>query len=193
MSLQTELQLPPLSPRDEVFGDGGHDGEAVSLKEYLATAYHPDCEYVDGHLEERNLGELDHARLQLRLLALFLASASEWQVEALPELRLQVSSTNFRVPDVMVLACGHTTERIVREAPLLCMEVLSPDDTWKRMGERIRDYLAMGVKHIWVFDAEAQAAFSCDAEGYHRVLSELAIEDTPIRIDLPALFDSRAR
>jgi hypothetical protein len=28
----------------------------LSLEEYLRTSYHPDCDFVDGHLEERNLG-----------------------------------------------------------------------------------------------------------------------------------------
>ena len=25
----------------------------VSVEEYLSTMYHPDCDYVDGHIEER--------------------------------------------------------------------------------------------------------------------------------------------
>jgi hypothetical protein len=29
----------------------------VSIEEYLGTAYLPDCDYVDGSVEERNLGE----------------------------------------------------------------------------------------------------------------------------------------
>jgi hypothetical protein len=39
----------------------------VSLSEYLATIYRPDCEYVDGELLERNVGEWDHSRLQALL------------------------------------------------------------------------------------------------------------------------------
>jgi hypothetical protein len=37
---------------------------AVSLKEYLNTSYRPDCDYLDGELLERNVGEVDHSRLQ---------------------------------------------------------------------------------------------------------------------------------
>ena len=36
----------------------------VSLEEYLKTSYEPDCDYVDGVLEERNLGEWNHGDLQ---------------------------------------------------------------------------------------------------------------------------------
>ncbi|HLI64222.1 MAG TPA: hypothetical protein VKV05_12550 [Terriglobales bacterium] len=31
----------------------------VTIEEYLRSCYRPDCDYVDGELQERNLGELD--------------------------------------------------------------------------------------------------------------------------------------
>jgi len=37
---------------------------AVPLSEYLNTSYRPDCDYLEGELLERNVGEWDHARLQ---------------------------------------------------------------------------------------------------------------------------------
>jgi hypothetical protein len=37
---------------------------AVPLREYLNTSYRPDCDYLEGELLERNVGEWDHARLQ---------------------------------------------------------------------------------------------------------------------------------
>ena len=40
---------------------------AIPLSEYLATSYRPDRDYVDGELQERNLGEREHALLQLIL------------------------------------------------------------------------------------------------------------------------------
>src|SRR5271154_214761 len=33
----------------------------VSVAEYLATSYRPDCDYVDGVVEGRSLGEKEHA------------------------------------------------------------------------------------------------------------------------------------
>src|SRR5579863_325497 len=37
---------------------------AVSVDEYLNTSYRPDCDYLEGELLKRNVGEWDHARLQ---------------------------------------------------------------------------------------------------------------------------------
>lgn len=187
---------PRPEPRHEDFDrelnnacDGQNDGRAVTLEQYLNTVYNPDCDYIDGHLQERNLGELDHARLQNRLLFLFTGQALYWHIEAFPELRLQVSSTNFRVPDVIVLRADHKVDRIAREAPLLCIEILSPEDTFQRLYSKVRDYLNMGVENIWAFDPETREAFLCDREGFHKVLTpDLKIAGTPICLTLTEIF-----
>ena len=36
----------------------------ISVREYLNTSYRPDCDYIDGEVLERNLGEIDHSLLQ---------------------------------------------------------------------------------------------------------------------------------
>ena len=52
----------------------------VSLHEYLQTAYHPDCDFVDGHIEDRNLGERAHARLQVLIAGWFISNERSWNV-----------------------------------------------------------------------------------------------------------------
>ena len=37
----------------------------IPVSEYLATTYRPDCDYVDGEIQERNLGEYDHGRIAI--------------------------------------------------------------------------------------------------------------------------------
>jgi hypothetical protein len=36
----------------------------ISVDEYLRTMYHPDCDYIAGHVLGRNMGETPHAGLQ---------------------------------------------------------------------------------------------------------------------------------
>ena len=43
----------------------------ISVSEYLKATYRPDCDYVDGRIEERNVGEHDHAALQAALILWF--------------------------------------------------------------------------------------------------------------------------
>ena len=42
----------------------------VSVEEYLSSVYDPDRDYVDGELEDRNVGEKDHAKAQFRVARL---------------------------------------------------------------------------------------------------------------------------
>jgi hypothetical protein len=41
--------------------------EFVSVEEYLKTTYDPDCDYVDGEVVERAMGERDHCELQFEV------------------------------------------------------------------------------------------------------------------------------
>jgi Uma2 family endonuclease len=124
----------------------------VSVAEYLATSYRPDCDYVDGILEERNLGEKEHAILQRALTILFGIKRDEWRVEVYPELRVQVSPTRFRIPDITVTAAGLEWQRILRTPALLFVEILSPEDTMARVRQRVDDYLKFGTEHVWIVD-----------------------------------------
>jgi len=57
----------------------------VTVEEYLHTAYEPDCDYVDGQIEERNLGEYDHANLQTALAVWLRTRAREWNIRVVVE------------------------------------------------------------------------------------------------------------
>jgi len=161
----------------------------MTVDQYLSSMFHPDCDFVDGRIEERNVGEYGHSVVQKMLLRIFMRHEAEWGVEVLPECRTQVAETRFRVPDVLVLRADHGVHRIVREAPLICMEVVSPEDTWKHIREVLSDFLAMGVEHNWVFDPETRMAHRFDADGLHVVKEdELGVPGTAIRVSVAEVF-----
>src|SRR5262245_20264930 len=113
----------------------------VSLEEYLQTVYHPDCDYVDGEVIERNVGERDHSELQREFIFFFRARQRQWNVFVYPEQRIQVSATRFRVPDVCVYAGSKPAGQIFQTPPLICIEILSPKDRMTRMETKVDDYL----------------------------------------------------
>jgi hypothetical protein len=51
----------------------------LTLEEYLSTSYRPDCEFVDGQLEERNVGGTNHGLLQMQL-GIWFFQHSEWNL-----------------------------------------------------------------------------------------------------------------
>lgn len=126
----------------------------VSLGEYLKSVYEPDAEYLDGQIEVRPMGEFDHADWQQAIVSFLLANKS-WNIRALPELRVRISESRYRVPDVTVLDRSQPIEQIVTRAPLAVFEVLSPEDRVLRMQSKLEDYAAMGVGQIWVLHPES--------------------------------------
>src|SRR5271168_414335 len=71
--------------------------ELISVSEYLHTSYSPDCDYVDGLVMERNVGEWDHADLQGAFVTYFRTRRKQWNIQAVPECRVQVAPTRFRI------------------------------------------------------------------------------------------------
>src|SRR5438477_4409935 len=129
----------------------------VSVEEYLSTDYSPDCDYIDGVLEDRNVGEKDHSKLQAALAAWFYARRREFGIQVFVAQRVQINATRYRVPDICV-TIGEPTEQIFRTPPFLCIEVLSPDDRMSRVLVKIGDYLELGVPFVWVIDPRRRKA-----------------------------------
>ena len=125
---------------------------AISLDQYLHTSYRPDCDYIDGEVQERNLGETEHSDLQTRLVELLLTPESKRYVRATTEPRVQVREARFRIPDVCVRRVSDPKEQFIRRPPLLCIEVLSPEDTLARMMTKLGDYERMGIQTILILD-----------------------------------------
>jgi len=160
-----------------------------TVQEYLSTSWHPDREFVDGRIEERNLGEKEHSILQRYLTVLFYMKRAEWGVEVFPELRTQVASTNFRVPDILAVRAGESFDRYLKQPPLLAVEILSPEDTLRKMQAKLEAYHRFGIAHIWIVDPERRLAYQYTADGLEEVKTgELAVPDPPIRIVLSEMF-----
>lgn len=133
----------------------------VSFEEYLHTSYSPDCEYIDGLILERNVGQGKHSFTHGRILRRLADLLEAKGLIVLPEQRTRVSPGRVRVPDVSVVA---NLEEITSDPPLLCVEVLSPDDRWSRVNASLSDYQSMAVPCVWVVDPYRRAAWIFDQE-----------------------------
>src|SRR5579883_745693 len=121
-------------------------GTLVSVEEYLSSSFRPDREYIDGVIEERNSGEFDRARLQMAISGYFYQRRKEWQLVVVPGQRVQVKATRFRVPDVCVVLGSGPFDQIFKTPPFICIEILSPEDTYPGIQDKIDDYLQFGVR-----------------------------------------------
>lgn len=158
---------------------------AVSVDQYLNTSYRPDCDYLEGELLERNVGEWDHSRLQISLASYLRGREKQLGVLAVTEQRVQVKANRFRVPDITVLVGPPPAGPIVTTPPFLCIEILSPSDRMTEMQDRIDDYLNFGVRYVWVINPRNQRCTIYGPEGVEEVKDGVLTTQNPhIRVSL---------
>ena len=131
----------------------------VSVDEYLNTVYRPDCDFVNGEILERNLGEWDHNTLQMALGSYFFSRRREWNLWIVPEQRIRVRANRYRIPDLCVVLGPEPKEQVLTVPPFLCVELLSPSDRRSRVKERIDDFLEFGVSYVWLIDPQTRRAW----------------------------------
>lgn len=162
----------------------------VPVAYYLHETWQPDREYVDGEVVERSMGEKDHAAWQAALLRLLSGWRQKANIRVFAELRLQISATRFRVPDLLVIDREAAEEQVITHPPLLCVEILSPEDRIGRMEEKIQEYLDFGVRAVWVIDPRMRTAYQCEGSSIRdwKAVEALVVPETCIRVEVKDLL-----
>jgi len=148
-------------------------GSLISVEEYSASVFRPDCDYVDGHILERNVGKKRHSHTQTYALAWFWNRREELKLEPYVEQRIQVAPRRFRVPDLLLMRMPVPDEEVFTQPPYLCVEVMSPDDTMSGLQDRLDDYIRFGVSNIWVIDPWKRRAWTVTEAGWRSALDGL--------------------
>lgn len=156
----------------------------VPVEEYLGNTYSPDAEYMDGRVEERNMGENEHSAWQKAIVVWFEMQAARTGIRVRPELRVQVNPECFLVPDVTLLDRSRPVEPIATHPPVAVFEVLSPGDSLKRLMKKGERYESMGIRTILILDPDGPAYRYC--EGRLEPVKEraFALEGSNARFDL---------
>jgi Uma2 family endonuclease len=157
---------------------------AVSVEEYLSRVYEPECDYVDGDIEDRNVGEKDHSKLQFRVQMLLSRVPG---ISIFPEVRIRVAPTRFRVPDVAVYL-AEPAEQVFTTPPFLIIEILSPEDRWSRLTRKLEDYFAMGCPNIWILDPVRSKAYRYEGEAVCEVHAAFRATDSRIVVQLSQIW-----
>ena len=150
----------------------------ISVAEYLSSdLYEPAADYVDGEIEERPMGEFDHSTWQQAIERWFLQHMVEWNIRVRLELRVQVSPTRYRIPDVVVFDRSRPTEQMLTHPPIAIFEVLSPEDRISRLLIKWADYAHMGIQTVRVIQPATGEIFAFERGGLIPVAS--VEEDIP--------------
>ena len=128
----------------------------VPLSEYLGQTYDPDREYIDGILQECNVGEISHSDAQGRTYLFVQTQINGFWAGV--EVRVQVKPERYRVPDVTIVRGAKPTGRIITTPPEVVVEILTPDDRATDVQDKVDDYLSFGIPCVWVLRPETQRA-----------------------------------
>src|SRR5882672_3090488 len=163
----------------------------MGVDEYLKTSFDgPDCEYLDGEVVERNMGELPHGDVQTRLASLLWQHRKSLGIRVVTEIRIQINGTRYRVADVAVWRSGNIGDRIPIVPPFLAIEILSPEDRITRMQPKIVEYLTIGVEWIWLIDPIEKSAICYSQQNPAGVLTDVLRTTSPaIEITLASALD----
>ena len=89
----------------------------MTPEQYLRTSFDGlDCEYVDGEIVERYGGE-QHSKAQVRLVEILYELRKTTLANAFLSLRLKLSETRYRIPDISIFAGQEPTENIPSTPP----------------------------------------------------------------------------
>ena len=167
---------------------------AVSIKDYLQTSF-PDLdrEYRDGEILERSMPDYLHGKAQALLVVFFAMLRGRLPLFAASETRLQMGANKVLIPDVAVFYAVEPATQPVTP-PLIAIEILSPDDRLSAVREKLEEYRAWGVPHVWLVDPHSRRLYACEGalyacEGALTEVASLTIPDLSIELKPSDVFD----
>jgi Uma2 family endonuclease len=113
-----------------------------------------------------------------RVLSRYLDTAPQLGLDVFIELAFDVSDHDTLVPDVAVLRTERLAgpDRIVKGAPEIAIEVISPTDTASGIRRKVKAYLENGAHSVWIFYDDGSVMLHNGSQG--RVLEgEQLLED----------------
>jgi Uma2 family endonuclease len=127
------------------------------------------CELVEGRIVSMSPTGDEHGAIELNfgsLLQAFVAKGHLGRVRV-GEVGIYTrrAPDTVRAADVLFISNERYAERddsraFLDVAPDLIVEILSPDDRWSELTQKLREYFAVGVRLVWVADPAARAVFA---------------------------------
>ncbi len=125
--------------------------------EYFNTEFEVTPDFVEGVIEERNVGGPEHTNWQRALMRWFLLDHGFQPLIAATEVTIRVMPGHHRVADLAVFRrAPHGTASVITDTPLVVIEILSPSDSYRRLKARLQDYEAMGVRNLFVVESRTE-------------------------------------
>ncbi|HYL76470.1 MAG TPA: Uma2 family endonuclease [Bryobacteraceae bacterium] len=160
----------------------------IRAEDYLRMTFEHDAEFVHGDIVERSMPDKRHAKIQLFLLLRFGSLMQASGLYPLPELRVKLAPDVYRIPDVCVFV-GEPEPLVPDSPPLVAIEILSKDDRYSDVIEKLDEYRVWGVQNIWLIDPIAKRLAVYTAIGAQNVAT-LSLPEYSLHLTPAELFDN---
>ncbi len=157
----------------------------MRIEDYLAASFEHDREYVHGEVVERGVPTFSHERIQGQLFAAFKRYERKANLFCAPEVRLRLANDLIRIPDVSVFI-GRPAA-VPETPPLVTIEITSPDDRHEDLLEKLSEYRAWGVPHVWLVQTKQRKLYVFDGELMR--VNAFEIQNLNIRVTAAEIFE----
>jgi Uma2 family endonuclease len=112
-------------------------------------------------------------------ILIYLAANRQLKLRTLVAIGYEVSHRDTYVADVSVLKKDRLAgeDRIIRGAPDLAIEVVSPTDTASRLKSKVDAYLQNGAKTVWVVFPDSRSVMVHTPDSVRELKTDQKIED----------------
>jgi Uma2 family endonuclease len=113
-----------------------------------------------------------------RIIGRYLDAIPQPAVDVLVQISFEVSERDSFTPDVAVIRIGRFDEegRVIKGAPEIAVEVVSPTDTAKDIRKKTKAYLENGAGSVWIFYDDGSVAVHT-ATGVRELTGDQPLED----------------
>ncbi|MFV2196373.1 Uma2 family endonuclease [Nocardiopsis sp. LOL_012] len=138
-------------------------------------------ELVDGRLDVSPAPVFLHSRVESRLNAHLTFLAPEgFEVVSTPGINFDADRTHHRVPDLVVIGADGAEEPYLTRPPLLAVEVVSPESSFRDHYTKRQEYAKFGIPSYWIITPDQGRPHLIElrlSEGEYREVSSTSGDD----------------
>ena len=154
--------------------------DTTQMASTMSLDLHSDKEYeiVAGQPEEKTMEGARHSGVGVRLIMRLASHVEMHQLGGVygPDATFQIGE-NQRIPDVAFVAATRLPvegepEGIWPMPPDLAVEIISPYDLYEKVISKVEEYLARGVRQVWLISSEHRTITIYSSPTHTTILTE---------------------
>jgi Uma2 family endonuclease len=144
------------------------EGKLFTAEELAVMRDTGPCELINGRIVPMTPTGDEHGAIEANIAAELRAYARDHNLGKVRSGEVGVfvrrNPDTVRAADVLYISheryARKTSSVFLDVEPELIVEILSPNDSWTEVTQKLRDYFAIGVRMVWVVDPAARTIYA---------------------------------